>query len=155
MLIAVVRCLCCARGVRMRYALVCGGHLRERYAEESPDGQPVRAYLQLIANDFAYAALLPLYEGCNTIGSYNGRGTSVTTPIHTSDPSLGRNHCQIVIAGDGRATIQDLDSMTGTFVAGVEYLPDTYCELSSGDVITLGATSLIYMTRTAYEEINP
>ena len=148
-------CPGCAHALRFSLRGATYEHLRERYAEESPDGQPVRAYLQLIANDFAYAALLPLYEGCNTIGSYNGRGTSVTTPIHTSDPSLGRNYCQIVIAGDGRATIQDLDSMTGTFVAGVEYLPDTYCELSSGDVITLGATSLIYMTRTAYEEINP
>ena len=45
--------------------------------------------------------------------------------------------------------------MTGTFVAGTEYLPDTFRELQSGDVITLGATSLIYVTRSDYEATNP
>ena len=148
-------CPTCSESLRFRLRGATLEHLKARYAELAPEGEPVRAYLQLIANDFAYAALLPLYEGCNTIGSYNGRGTSVTTPIHSSDPSLGRNHCQITIESDGQAIIQDLDSMTGTFVAGVEYLPDTFRELQSGDVITLGATSLIYVTRTDYEETNP
>ena len=148
-------CPACSESLRFRLRGATLEHLNARYADLSPEGEPVRAYLQLIANDFAYAALLPLYEGCNTIGSYNGRGTSVTTPIHSSDPSLGRNHCQITIEPDGQAIIQDLDSMTGTFVAGVEYLPDTFCELHSGDVITLGATSLIYVTRSDYEATNP
>lgn len=124
---------------------------QERYRTLNPDDLPLMAYLQVVANEFGYAALLPLYLGENSVGRYNGRGTSVSVPILSDDPSLGRNHCSITISPDGRAEIRDLDSMTGTFVRGIEYLPDTFCELTSGDTITLGATTLIYIPREDYE----
>jgi pSer/pThr/pTyr-binding forkhead associated (FHA) protein len=46
----------------------------------------------------------------------------------------------------------DNDSMTGTFVNGVEILLPEKCPLSVGDTITLGATTLIYLSPKAVEE---
>ena len=54
-------CPTCSESLRFRLRGTTLEHLKARYAELAPEGDPVRAYLQLIANDFAYAALLPLY----------------------------------------------------------------------------------------------
>lgn len=107
------------------------------------------AHLIVVENVFGYKQKFPLYEGVNTIGRRN-KGTVVDIPIITSDPSIDRNHCiiNITVKGDGSfvALVEDQDSMTGTFLFGQEIKKKEKIQIYNGDVITIGATSLIYTT---------
>ena len=111
------------------------------------EGQPL-AYLQVVENVFGYSAQFPLYEGLNRIGRYNDRHTEIEVAIRTADPSLDRNQSLLTIEKDKQgnvvAILMDDDSMTGTFVNARELDPGEKHQLSDGDVITLGATSLIF-----------
>ena len=48
----------------------------------------------VVENVFSYKQVIPLIEGDNTIGR-RSKGTEITTPIETSDPSMDRIHCKI------------------------------------------------------------
>lgn len=106
------------------------------------------AYLQVVENVFGYAAQHPLYEGLNRIGRYNDKHTHIEVAIRTADPSLDRNQSLLMLEYDSEGNLQayimDDDSMTGTFVNAREIDPQEKCPLHDGDVITLGATSLIF-----------
>lgn len=120
------------------------------HAHRHEESQPL-AYLQVVENVFGFAAQFPLYEGLNRIGRYNDRHTDIEVAIRTADPSLDRNQSLLTIEkNDEReavAIIMDDDSMTGTFVNARELDPGEKHQLSDGDVITLGATSLIYSVK--------
>lgn len=107
------------------------------------------ASLTVVENVFGYKQKFFLYRGTNTIGRRN-KGTVVDVAIITSDQSMDRNHCIISIvednAGDVKAFIEDQDSMTGTFLFGDEVRKNEKVLIKDGDVITIGATSLIYTT---------
>lgn len=116
-------------------------------SDKYDEGQPL-AYLQVVENVFGYSAQFPLYEGLNRIGRYNDRHTEIEVAIRTADPSLDRNQSLLTIEKDAEgkivAILMDDDSMTGTFVNARELDPGEKRQLSDGDVITLGATSLIF-----------
>jgi pSer/pThr/pTyr-binding forkhead associated (FHA) protein len=69
-------------------------------------------------------------EGANIIG----RGTD--TSIWIDAPGVSRHHARILIKGD-EATIEDLGSKNGTYVAGVRVTAPQ--RLDDGDQIRLGS----------------
>jgi hypothetical protein len=73
---------------------------------------------------------IPLMEGANIIG----RGTD--TSIWIDAPGVSRHHARILIKGD-EATIEDLGSKNGTYVAGVRVTAPQ--RLDDGDQIRLGS----------------
>ena len=102
--------------------------------------------VSVVENSFAYHQELPLHEGDNLIGRRN-KGTEVDVPVETNDPSMDRRHCFIhVQAGtDGGITytLRDNNSTTGTFLMNELLGPKDRVRISSGAIITLGATTLI------------
>jgi DNA-binding winged helix-turn-helix (wHTH) protein len=73
---------------------------------------------------------IPLIEGANIIG----RGTD--TSIWIDAPGVSRHHARIAIKGD-EATIEDLGSKNGTYVAGVRVTAPR--RLDDGAEIRLGS----------------
>jgi pSer/pThr/pTyr-binding forkhead associated (FHA) protein len=73
---------------------------------------------------------VPLAEGSHVIG----RGTD--TSIWIDAPGVSRHHARIVIRGD-EATIEDLGSKNGTYVAGERVTAPR--RLDDGDQIRLGS----------------
>ena len=78
---------------------------------------------------------VPLAEGSNVIG----RGTD--TSIWIDAPGVSRHHARIVIDG-GNATIEDLGSKNGTYVAGEPVT--TPRRLDDGDQIRLGSVVVTF-----------
>lgn len=107
------------------------------------------AILAIVENRFAYAGEFPLYEGENKIGRYNDKHTPLEVPIHTTDPSMDRIHTTIVAqpleGGEYNFFIMDENSLTGTFVNNKEVEQGERRELHHGDVLTLGATSILFL----------
>jgi pSer/pThr/pTyr-binding forkhead associated (FHA) protein len=77
----------------------------------------------------------PLREPVITVGR------SQDNHIILDDPHISRHHAQIRLRF-GQYTLFDADSQSGTYVNDV---PVREHRLQSGDVIRLGATSLVYM----------
>lgn len=103
--------------------------------------------LFVIENAFHYAQTLPLNMGDNTVGRYV-RGTDITTPIETVDPSVDTTHCVVNVSRDrhGRFiyTLRDASTDgTGTY-AGTTFLrPNDRLRIADGTIITIGATTMI------------
>ncbi len=112
--------------------------------------QEALAELKVVENVFGFSAIFPLYEGLNRVGRYNDKHTDIEVAIRSSDPSLDRNHSLITVQQTNAgvvSVIMDDDSMTGTFVNTRELSPGERHTLVNGDVITLGATTLIYLQK--------
>lgn len=110
----------------------------------------------VVENVFHYKQVLPLRPGDNVIGRYV-KGSSISTPIETNDPSVDTTHCIINVKRSKQGkllyTLRDAPSNTGTFYMN-EILRD--CDrvcLEDGAIITIGATTLIL--RAAAEDENP
>lgn len=118
---------------------------REEKVDEQENRQACGSIV-VVENVFGYKQVLPLYEGDNTIGRRN-QGTNITTPIETTDPSMDRHHCIINVSRNkqGRLiyTLRDSLSNTGTFVMNEILGPKDRIRISDGDIITLGATTII------------
>lgn len=106
-----------------------------RFSEDS-------IYLEFLENEFAPSQSLRVPEGKSILGRFNPQSTA-DMQLMTSDPSMDRNHSVLLLNNKGWLTIMDNDSMTGTFVNGLELDPGERRRLSDGDVLTLGATSVI------------
>ena len=106
-------------------------------------------HIVVIENTFCYKQIIPLHEGDNMFGRYN-KGTVISNPIETSDPSMDRRHCIINVkrgyAGDLTYTIRDNQSVTGTFVMNRILGNRERLLIEDGAIITLGATTLILHT---------
>ena len=117
------------------------GAARPSLGEEKDFG-----FVTVIENSFAYRQQLPLHEGDNLIGRRN-KGTEVDVPVETNDPSMDRSHCYIHVGKgkDGNLvyTLRDNNSNTGTFLMNEILGPKDRVRITSGDIITLGATTLI------------
>lgn len=115
----------------------------ETYEEEK---QAEYGYLTVVKNMFSYQQELPLVLGDNEIGRYN-RGTEISTPIQSTDPSLDRHHCIVNVKlnkqGKPVYTVRDCESITGTFVMDDILQKKEQRRLEDGDIITCGATTLI------------
>lgn len=106
-------------------------------------------HIVVIENKFCYKQTLQLTEGDNMIGRYN-KGTEISHPIETRDPSMDRRHCIINVkrngAGDLVYTVRDNQSITGTFVMNRILGNKERLRIDDGAIITLGATTLILHT---------
>ena len=106
-------------------------------------------HLVVVENRFCFKQVIPLHEGDNMIGRYN-KGTVISNPIETSDPSMDRRHCIINVKrgyGDELIyTIRDNQSVTGTFVMNRILGNKERQRIEAGAIITLGATTLILHT---------
>lgn len=140
---------------KKQFAIRIGaGKLRPTRKEENWDEVEQEAVekglgcLIVVENRFAYKQVLPLQEGENLIGRKDA-GTSVTLPIETSDRSMDRKHCILHVTrsrqpGKFTYTLRDFPSITGTFLQNRILDDKERAVLHDGDVITLGATSLIF-----------
>lgn len=110
----------------------------------------------VVENCFAFKQVIPLSMGENKIGRYL-KGTSINKPIQTRDPSVDTFHCAITVKHDTkhgglRYVLRDAPSNTGTFVHNTILRDCDRLILHDGDVVTIGATTLIL--RTADSEAN-
>ena len=100
-------------------------------------------------NTFCLKHIKPHDEGDNMLGRYN-KGTVISHPIETSDPSMDRRHCIINVkrdySGGLKYTIRDNQSVTGTFVMNRILGNRERLLIEDGAIITLGATTLILHT---------
>lgn len=107
----------------------------------------------VVENVFNYKQVLPLKLGDNVIGRYV-KGTAISTPIETVDPSVDTKHCIINVKRDknGRLvyTLRDAPSNTGTFYMNDILTDYDRVRLEDGSIVTIGATTLIL--RAAREE---
>ena len=87
----------------------------------------------VVENVFHYKQVLPLKLGDNVIGRYV-KGTAISTPIETVDPSVDTKHCIINVKRDknGRLvyTLRDAPSNTGIEQDGCRY--PFHCRKTSG-----------------------
>lgn len=82
--------------------------------------------------------LIPLSPGANLLG----RDEDVTVRIDA--PSVSRRHARITVALGAPATIEDLGSKNGTWLAG-RRLDGTPADLRDGDVVRLGKVELVFL----------
>lgn len=152
-----------ARGEE-RFSIVCPScthqlNLRLRLpkdqSKQSTTQRPSLGHLVVVENGFGYKQYFPLYLGVNRIGRRN-KDTETDIPIITGDPSMDRHHALIKVtqskAGTLRFALSDDDSRVGTFLSGQILGPKESIYLQSGDVITLGATSIIFSDQPLDEE---
>lgn len=103
----------------------------------------------VVENVFHYKQIIPLRMGDNVIGRYV-RGTSISTPIETADPSMDTKHCIINVKRDkdGRLAyiLRDAPSNTGTFYENDILTDYDRVRLEDGSIVTIGATTLILRT---------
>ncbi len=135
-----VICDTCGHQLRMRL------NTRRRNTNgEDATGEPV-AQLKVVENAFGFVQEFTLYEGTVGIGRRN-RDSGVDLAIITSDPSMDRHHCLIKAerkkSGEVMLWLADDKSRVGTFLSGRLLADGEWALLQEGDVITLGATSLI------------
>lgn len=123
--------------------------------EELEEEAPVMGWLTVIENAFHFKQLLPLYLGDNVVGR-QVKGTKATTPIKTVDPSVDTTHCILNVRekknGEVVFTVRDAPSNTGTFVHNTLVGLKEQVRLEPGDIITIGATSMIFHTELDEEE---
>ncbi len=109
----------------------------------------------VVENVFHYKQNLPLVMGDNVFGRYV-RGTSINQPIETVDPSVDTKHCIIRVQRNKQGKLQyilrDAPSNTGTFYMNSILRDQDRVRLEEGDIITIGATTLILRTATEAEE---
>lgn len=118
---------------------------KEEVLDEQANSQDCGSVV-VVENVFGYKQVLPLHEGDNVIGRRN-KGTDVDVSIETADPSMDRRHCIINVKRNKQGalvyTLRDNQSVTGTFLMN-EILGDKdRVRIEEGDIITLGATTLI------------
>ena len=125
----------------------CGLHVDENENDDAYGS------IVVVENVFHYKQVLPLKLGDNVIGRYV-KGTAISTPIETVDPSVDTKHCIINVKRDknGRLvyTLRDAPSNTGTFYMNDILTDYDRVRLEDGSIVTIGATTLIL--RAAREE---
>lgn len=122
--------------------------------DEEPE-EPVRGILVVIENAFHFKQEIPLYAGENVVGRYV-KGTKANAAIKTVDPSIDTTHCIVTVRvkanGQVQFILRDAPSNTGTFLQN-EILGDKdRVVINDGDIITIGATTMILRTNFDDEE---
>lgn len=117
--------------------------------------EPVRGKLVVIENAFHFKQEIPLYAGENVVGRYV-KGTKANAAIKTVDPSIDTTHCIITVRvkADGQVQfiLRDAPSNTGTFLQNEILADKDRVIINDGDIITIGATTLILRTQLDDEE---
>lgn len=113
---------------------------------ESESSEQSLGCLIVVENQFHFKQILPLKMGDNQIGR-SIKGTNINLPIETVDPSVDTLHCIVRVQRNKRGELQyllrDAPSLTGTFLMGHILKDNENAPLSEGDIITIGATTMI------------
>jgi len=105
-------------------------------------------HIVVVENVFCEKQIIPLSLGENMFGR-RSKGTIISSPIETGDMSMDRKHCIICVEQKQDKivyTLKDFDSVTGTFVMNDILQKNERRIISDGDIITIGATTLILKT---------
>jgi len=78
-------------------------------------------------------------QASTTLGRFSGSG------ILVSDPLISNNHCRIFLDPQGKYRIKDLGSRNGTYVNSRRIQHEVM--LQNGDEITLGMTSIVFLSQ--------
>lgn len=139
--VVVFRCTHCGKSFKVKFKR------KERNEEE--EEKPDYGQLVVVENVFAHKQVFQLHLGDNTVGRRNP-GDELDCPIVTTDPSMDRNHCILNVAekpnGELVYKIRDCNSNTGTFVMNEEVTKKEQRIIKGGEIISLGATTLILKT---------
>lgn len=126
----------------------CHKQFAIRIKEERRDETPTEAcgYIVVVENVFHYKQVIPLRMGDNVFGRHV-IGCDINCPIETTDPSIDTRHCIIRCQKNKRGELQyilrDAPSGTGTFYMNQILRDQDRIRLTPGDIITIGATTLI------------
>ena len=127
----------------------CQKQFKIKFGIKGEPSRTVFGKLLVLENIFHERQELPLYLGENSIGRYV-KGTSVTTPIITSDPSIDTTHCFVTVKYDKDQRLQfilrDAPSLTGTFYQGNILKDQDRIYVENEAVINIGGTTLIAKT---------
>ena len=132
------RCNHCGKNFSIKFKVKT-----EKETTESPFG-----YITIVENVFCEKQIIPLSLGENIFGR-RSKGTVISSPIETGDMSMDRKHCIICVEQKQDKiiyTVKDFDSVTGTFVMNDILQKNERRVISEGDIITIGATTLILKT---------
>ena len=136
--------------IRIGTSRLTGIH-QERHIDETAYDNDCGSII-VVENKFAYKQIIPLEMGDNEFGRYL-KGNKINKPIETSDPSIDTFHCVINVRrnkqGKLQYTLRDAPSDTGTFHMNRILRDCDRIRLSDGDIITIGATTLILRMATA------
>lgn len=106
-------------------------------------------------NAFHFKQEIPLYEGENVVGRLI-KGSKANAAIKTVDPSMDTTHCIITVKprpnAEPRFTLRDAPSNTGTFLQNEILSDHDRVNVTDGDIITIGATTMILRTQLEEEE---
>lgn len=123
--------------------------LTDKHAEKTLDENAYSedcGSIVVVENVFTYKQVIPLSMGENEFGRYI-KDTSINKPIETRDPSMDTYHCCITVKKHKNGRLQyilrDAPSDTGTFHMNSILRNCDRIQLSDGDIITIGATTLI------------
>ena len=122
--------------------------------EEEEEALPTPGSLVVIENAFHFKQTIPLVEGENVIGRFV-KGTKANAPIKTVDPSVDNTHCIITARQKGdewQFLLRDARSTTGTVYMDRFLRPKEQALLGDSDIITIGATTMIFRLQSAEEE---
>ena len=115
-------------------------------ADEEEEEREAVGSMLVVENAFHLKQEIPLYEGENVIGRHVP-GTKANAAFKTVDPSVDTTHCIVSVncsKGEPVFTLRDAPSNTGTFIGDhLLRLKERVC-LEDGDVVTIGATTLIF-----------
>lgn len=109
----------------------------------------------VVENVFHYKQVIPLQLGDNVFGRYV-KGTDISSPIETVDPSIDTKHCVIQVKrnnkGEIKYILRDAPSNTGTFYMNDILTDYDRINLEDGSIITIGATTLILRAANSKQE---
>ncbi len=114
--------------------------------EEAEVEETIYGKLVVLENAFHFKQEVPLYAGENIVGRLV-KGSHANAAIKTVDPSMDTTHCIITVTpksdGTARFVLRDAPSNTGTFLQNEILGNRDRVNISDGDIITLGATTMI------------
>lgn len=127
----------------------CGKNFSVKFKSKKEEEQNIDytyGHIVVVENVFCVKQIIPLQLGENLFGR-RCPGTVVTSPIDTGDMSMDRKHCIIHVETNKRGEIihkvEDYDSLVGTFVMNDILQKKEKRIVEDGEIITLGATTLI------------
>lgn len=84
-------------------------------------------------------------EGAEVLVGRRDPRRDIHPEVPLGDPGASRRHAKFLRNADGSIALQDLASVNGTSVNGVELLPGTRWQLAEGDEVTLGRWTRIVL----------
>lgn len=123
--------------------------------KEATMQEVVYGRLIVLENAFHFKQEILLYEGDNVVGRLV-KGTNANAAIKTVDPSMDTTHCIVNVrikpTGEPVITVRDAPSNTGTFLHNELLSPRERRMINDGDIITIGATTMILRVGDEKEE---